>query len=85
MPKATIQRSAAGSGCLLQGLALTLLLVGASVTVTISVILGVGAVLAGIVLFFAGGSRARRWVCSECRNPIAHRGVKICPVCRAQL
>jgi threonine/homoserine/homoserine lactone efflux protein len=85
VPKATVQRSAMGAGCLIQGIALTLMLVGAGVAVTSSVVLGVVALVGAIVLFFVGGNRARRWVCSECRNPIAHRGVKICPVCRAEL
>lgn len=44
----------------------------------------IGAVI-GIPLIVIGGKMARKLKCSNCGNAVADRGVKICPVCHAQL
>lgn len=71
-----------GTGCALQavGLLAPLILAG---------LLGVYGAVAGavifVILFLVGSSKAISWRCGNCRNPIAGKAVRICPVCRAQL
>jgi hypothetical protein len=43
----------------------------------------IGLVL-GFIIIVLGGRVARQAICSECRNPLAGKQVKICPVCKAE-
>jgi hypothetical protein len=50
---------------------------------------GAGAAVGGlvglvllVVLFVVGSRKASLWRCGVCKNPIANKDVRICPVCR---
>lgn len=62
----------AGVGCLVQVLGLVLLFSYPEGT------------LVGIVLLIVGSEMAVKLVCSECRNKIDNKKVKLCPVCKAE-
>lgn len=64
----------AGSGCLVQGLGLLLLLL---------IFWFPFSTIAGLCLLIAGSQMSKRHYCGECRNPVANRGVKICPTCHS--
>lgn len=72
----------AGAGCLIQGL-------GLLAPVLLGAALGAAGVVIGIailvVLFFVGSSKASKWVCGNCRNPLASKDVRVCAACRAQI
>jgi hypothetical protein len=61
----------AGVGCIVQiaGVILCLTLYGA---------------ILGIPLLVVGSQMSKKWICSNCGNRLADRGVKICAVCRCQ-
>ena len=65
----------AGTGCLVQGLGLLLMISGIFTY-------GIGFIV-GLVLLIAGGRMAIKLICSECGNPIVNKKVKICPACKA--
>ncbi len=47
---------------------------------------GAGAGLAiMLILFIKGSSLAMTWRCGNCKNPIASKAVRVCPVCSAKL
>lgn len=69
--KVRTEYQSAGAGCLLQLLGLGIVWV-----------FPIGTVL-GIVLFLGGSMASRRFVCSNCRNRLTDRQVKVCPTCGA--
>jgi len=38
--------------------------------------------LLGLLLLVIGSRMARKWICSECKNPLASKSVTLCPACR---
>jgi hypothetical protein len=82
--------SFAGAGCLLQaaGLLAPFVLYGLFAAVAGAAAgaigLAVGLVLL-VVLFIIGSRKAVKWRCGNCKNPVADKAVRICPVCRATL
>lgn len=81
--RATVKRTheMAGTGCVVQGLGLlaaaVLLLFG-----PLGWILAAAVAFAGLLL---GSAMSAKLTCSACRNPVASRGVKMCPTCRAEM
>jgi hypothetical protein len=70
----------AGVGCLVQGVGLLMpFLLGA---IAGSAGAGLGVILL-VVLLVAGSRMALKWICSNCRNPLAGKGVRLCPTCGA--
>ena len=67
-----------GIGCAVQGLGL---LVGFA-----GIFLGpVGWIVGGglaLLLLLVGGRMVLKWVCGDCGNPVADKGVRMCPTCR---
>lgn len=85
MPRPQRKSALLGGGCLVQGLAFTLALVGLALLVgapVVGLFLGIPLLIASLSLFFVGSRMARKWVCPTCRNPIAAKDVKLCPACR---
>lgn len=74
--------SFAGAGCALQALGLVAPWI-------LWELFGVpGAIVGAILLvwlFFVGSAKAMSWRCGGCKNPIASKNVRVCPVCRADL
>jgi len=72
----------AGVGCVIQGL-------GILAPFILGALLGVFGALVGlillVVLFFVGSAKSRKWICGNCKNPIASKEVTVCGACRAQL
>lgn len=71
VPKPLVKYEFAGAGCVVQGLGLLLLFWFPFGTII------------GFVLLIAGSQMAKKWICSECKNPLASNQVTICPACRA--
>lgn len=72
----------AGRGAAIQLVGILLPIVGAVVLGTV----GLGLGLIGLViLLIVGSAQSRFWICSECRNRVQDRTVRVCPVCRAEL
>lgn len=71
-----------GEGCIWQGIGLLAPVVG-------YYLLGItGVVFGGIVLLallVVGSNKSTKWVCGNCRNPVVDKGVRMCPVCKANL
>ncbi len=79
------RRTLVARGCLVQGLG-TALLLAAGVglygeVAPVPVVAGVGFV--GIALLLVGALLGLKWVCGSCKQPVAGRGVFMCPSCRA--
>jgi hypothetical protein len=74
--------SVAGVGCLIQAVGLLALFVLPYLFDGPGFIAGVGV---AIVLFLLGSSKSFSWRCGNCRNPVASKHVRICPVCKARL
>jgi predicted phage tail protein len=71
-----------GVGCVIQGLGLLAPFVLGAILGIFGVVVGV---LLLVVLFFVGSARATKWICGNCRNPLASKEVTVCAACRAQL
>lgn len=71
-----------GIGCVIQGLGLISPFVLGAFLSVLGVIIGIVLLL---VLFFVGSSKATKWICGNCKNPIASKEVTICGACRARL
>ena len=71
-----------GIGCFVQGL-------GLIAPFVLGAFFGTGGTVIGVVLLvlllLVGSRMALKWRCSNCKNPIAGREVRICPVCKANL
>lgn len=67
-----------GTGCVVQGIGLAVLLGG-------GIFFGIFAIPVGLVVLIAGGRMALKWRCSACKNPIAGKAVRLCPACGARL
>lgn len=65
------QSEIAGSGCLVQVLAICVIWLWP-----------IGTIM-GIALFFIGSGMSRKLVCSECGKDLTSRRIKICPACHA--
>jgi hypothetical protein len=78
-----------GSGCLLQVLGLLAPIV---VSTLLSIVGGMALGLIGgvigmillVVLFLKGVAKQTKWICSNCKNPIGLREVKMCATCGAR-
>jgi hypothetical protein len=71
-----------GGGCLIQVL-------GLLAPIIISMFLGylggaIGMVLL-VVMFFIGAARHKKWVCSNCKNPVDSEDVALCQTCGLHL
>lgn len=71
----------AGAGCAIQGLGLLAPLLG--------LLAGAAGFVIGLLAMFAllilGSVKSKRWICGNCKNPLADKGVRMCPTCRADL
>ncbi len=79
MAKPTRKTEFAGVGCLIQGCALLAPVLGGALLGSLGVTIGI---VAAIPLFLIGSSKSAVWTCSECRNPVAGKQVKVCPACQ---
>ena len=72
----------AGVGCLIQGL-------GLIAPFVLGALMGIVGVVIGIVMLFVllgiGSAKATKWICSNCKNPIASNEVTVCSACHARL
>jgi len=72
----------AGAGCLLQ-------LIGIIAPFAFGALLGTTGAVIGLVvliaLFIYGSTKAIKWRCGSCKNPLDSKSVTICPVCKAHL
>lgn len=66
----------AGAGCLIQGVGVLVIIFGFWFIVPI--FLGLG-------LIFWGGRMAIKYICPQCKNPLAGNDVRLCPVCKCAL
>lgn len=72
----------AGAGCLVQGVGLLLPVAGFFIWfVPGALLFG----LIGLLLLVVGGRMALKYVCGNCKNPLADKAVRMCPTCRAEL
>ncbi len=71
MAKIIAKRKTSAGGLVLELLGLILLFV-----------FPIGTIL-GIIFIIAGFNMSKSLVCSECKNRIEDKGVKLCPVCKA--
>lgn len=78
-PKIVVKNELMGAGCFIQLIAIVVAVFGFALGPVIGLI---GLALA-VGLFVYGSGQGQKWVCSECRNPLDSRKVKVCPVCRA--
>ncbi|MGD0529618.1 MAG: hypothetical protein ABSE49_31055 [Polyangiaceae bacterium] len=80
-----VRRKLAAGGCLVQGLGSLALLGSGFALYTQAAALPIVAATAGIglALLFGGGLLGLKWVCGSCKQPVARRGVFMCPSCRA--
>lgn len=72
----------AGVGCVIQGLGILAPFVLGALLSAFGVLIGL---ILLVVLFFVGSAKSRRWVCSNCKNPIASKEVTVCGACQARL
>ena len=72
----------AGVGCVIQGLGLIAPFVLGALLGVFGAVIGVVLLL---VLFSLGSTKATKWICGNCKNPIASKEVTVCAACRAQL
>jgi hypothetical protein len=73
--------SAFGEGCVLQGVALVMAVLAIATAFTV-----VGPIIFGVLALwlFIRGSLMATWLeCSACGSRLSHRGVEVCPFCRA--
>ncbi len=70
-----------GSGCLVQAIGLLMPFVGYELAGLMGAILGS---LIALGFLLVGSRMALKWVCPECRNPVASKSVKVCPACQAR-
>lgn len=61
----------AGVGCVVQGLALIVIWF-----FPIGTLLGIGLIILGSIM-------SKKWICPQCKNPLASKDVKVCPACQA--
>lgn len=82
-----------GLGCVIQGLSLVGIyagfmiggVLGAFTSADVAIAAGViGGLVIMVPLFIWGSMLSKKWVCSECRNPLFDKKVKICPVCKSK-
>ena len=71
----------AGVGCVIQGLGILAPFVLGALLSVFGVVIGL---ILLVVLFFVGSAKSRKWVCGNCKNPIASKEVTVCGACRAQ-
>ena len=71
----------AGVGCVIQGTGLIAPFVLGALLGPFGVVIGLVLLL---VLFFLGSAKATKWICGNCKNPIASKEVTICAACRAR-
>jgi uncharacterized membrane protein len=72
----------AGVGCLIQGLGLLAPFVLGAL---LGIIGGAIGLVLLLVMFFVGSAKATKWICGNCKNPIASKEVTVCAACRARL
>ena len=70
-----------GIGCLVQGVGLLSPFILYEVIGSMGI--AVGLVLM-IVLLLIGSRMALKWICPECKNPLASKDVMVCPSCRVE-
>lgn len=71
-----------GVGCFIQGAGLLAPIILGFFAGIIGIIIGL---VIGIILFLVGSAKSKKWICSNCKNPLADKDVKLCPACKAQL
>jgi hypothetical protein len=81
MAKRESKHDFAGAGCAIQGLGLLAPVVG----LLAGPVGFTAGLLVMVALFIVGSAKSKRWICGNCRNPLADKGVRMCPTCRADL
>ena len=71
-----------GAGCLIQALGIAAPFLLGHFLGVVGTVIGVAILL---VLFVVGSGMATSWRCGHCKNPLANKAVKICPICKADL
>lgn len=71
-----------GSGCLVQLMGIILGALAFFLIPFLGIIIGP---LIFIGLMIVGGRMAMQYECSNCRNPVASKRVRLCPTCHAEL
>ena len=79
MPKKIKKTEFIGKGCFIQGLGLLCPFIGLVAGVP-GFLVGL---LAGLALLLYGSRQSVVWKCGDCRNNLADRDVRVCPVCKA--
>lgn len=69
----------AGIGALVQ--LLGLVVIGLVIVNPLAFIPGI---VVGLIMLVIGSRMALRWVCSECRNRLDSKDVKVCPACHVR-
>lgn len=70
-----------GVGCLVQAIGLLMPFIGYELAGVIGAFLGC---LIALGFLLVGSRMALKWVCPECRNPVASSAVKVCSVCHTR-
>ena len=76
------KREFAGKGAGIQLLGLASPFIGGLLLGAIGAVLGMVAL---VVLLIVGSMQSSVWLCSECRNKVRDRTVRVCPACHAEL
>jgi hypothetical protein len=80
----------AGIGCVYQAIGLlcpiifsflTAVVIGTEEGITVGFLIGLFLML---ILLLYGSRKSIKWICGNCRNPIADKSVNVCPVCKAK-
>jgi len=72
----------AGVGCVIQGLGIIAPFVLGALLDVLGAVIGIVFL---VVLFFVGSAKATKWVCGNCKNPLASKEVTMCAACGARL
>jgi hypothetical protein len=82
------RRQLSAGGCFVQALGVVLLLGAglapyAGADLVVPAVAALAALGLGLVLLLVGGLLNLKWVCGQCKQPVAGRSVHLCPNCRA--
>lgn len=81
MPKVIKKTQFAGAGAAVQLMGVALAVVGALYFGDTGLVVGG---VAGLLLLVIGSNMSKAFLCSECRNPVASKAVRLCPACKAE-
>lgn len=81
MPKVITKIQYAGTGAAVQLLGVIVAIMGTLYYGDTGLLLGG---IAGILLLVIGSNMSKAFLCSECRNPVASKAVRLCPACKTE-